>query len=212
VAAASVTTDPEIPSLSSILETALRQAGEHPLRLGDLLDQAADRGFGLLMLVLGLPMLIPVLPPGSSTVVGPIYAAFAIQMLRGSGRPWLPAPLRERVLSPRTVQLLRDRGLPMIRALERWSRPRGFWPGERIGVRIVAVAMLLMGLILLGPFPFLNTPPAVAVMLLGVGLLNRDVLFLLAGLVVAAASLAILLLTVGLLVGLLAFLRGLLRW
>jgi hypothetical protein len=208
--AAPVTTDSEIPSLSSILEAALHRAGDAPLRLGDLLDQTAERGFGLLMLLLGLPMLIPVLPPGSSTVVGPIYAVFAIQMLRGSGRPWLPAPLRDRVLSPRAVQLLRDRGLPMVRAVERWSRPRGFWPGERVGVRIVAVATLLMGLILLGPFPFLNTPPAVAVMLLGVALLNRDVVFLLAGLAVAAASLGILLVTVGLLVSLIAALRGLL--
>ncbi|MDR7483647.1 MAG: exopolysaccharide biosynthesis protein [Armatimonadota bacterium] len=208
--AANAPTDAEIPSLSSILEGALTRAGPHPLRLGDLLDETAERGFGLLMLLLGLPMLIPVLPPGSSTVVGPIYAVFAIQMLRGSGRPWLPRSLQNRTLSPRAVQLLRDRGLPMIRAIERWSRPRGFWPGERVGVRIVAVAMLFMGLILLGPFPFLNTPPAVAVMLLGVALLNRDVVFLLAGLAVAAVSVGILLVTVGLLVSLLAFLRAVL--
>lgn len=205
--AADAPTDREIPSLSSILEGALTRAGSRPLRLGDLLDQTAERGFGLLMLLLGLPMLIPVLPPGSSTVVGPIYAVFAIQMLRGSGRPWLPRSLQDRVLSPRAVHILRDRGLPMIRAIERWSRPRRFWPGERVGVRIVAVATLVMGVILLGPFPFLNTPPAVAVMLLGVALLNRDVVFLLAGLAVAAVSVGILLVTVGLLVSLLAFLR-----
>jgi hypothetical protein len=133
------------------------------------------------MLILGLPMLIPLLPPGSSTVVGPIYAIFAVQMLAGSRTPWVPARFRNRCLSTETIRALRERGVPLIRAAERLSRPRGFWLGERLTLRLIGVVVLLMGVILVSPLPFLNTLPAVSVMLLGMALINRDSIFMLAG-------------------------------
>jgi hypothetical protein len=177
--------------LSVVIEAVLNEAELRPVRLGDLVDRTADRGYGLLLMVLGLPMLIPFLPPGSSTLVGPIYAAFAVQMLRGSQRPWIPRRFREAVLAGGTVKALRDRGLPVIRALERLSRPRGLWVSEAIMIRAVGVMVLLMGLVLLSPLPFLNTLPAVSVMLIGMGLLNRDAVFALAGMAVGTASLGL---------------------
>jgi hypothetical protein len=180
----------EIP-LSAVIEAVLNEADRRPVRLGDLIDRTADRGYGLLLMVLGLPMLVPFLPPGSSTLVGPIYAAFAVQMLRGSNRPWMPNRFRNAVLARRTVRTLRLRGLPLIRTVERFSRPRGLWVSERLMLRAVGVMVLLMGLILVSPLPFLNTLPAVSVMLIGMGLLNRDALFVLAGMAVGVASLGI---------------------
>ena len=50
----------EIP-LSQVIEAVLAEAGTQPVRVGDLIDRTAERGFGLLMMILGLPMLIPVL-------------------------------------------------------------------------------------------------------------------------------------------------------
>lgn len=186
----------EIP-LSTVLEAILDSAGMHPLRLGELVDRTAERGFGVLLLVLGLPMLIPFLPPGSSTVVGPIYAAFAVQMLSGSRHPWLPQRLRDRVLSRRTVMILRRRGIPLIRSAERLSRPRGLWLREGVVLRLTGVMVFLMGLLLLSPLPFLNTAPAFSVMLIGMGLLNRDAVFITAGMLMGGASLAMIGLSAG---------------
>jgi hypothetical protein len=180
----------EIP-LSQVIEALLDEAARRPVRLGDLIDQTADRGYGLLLMILGLPMLIPFLPPGSSTLVGPLYAAFAVQMLAGAPRPWIPHRFRGWVLAAGTVSALRRRGLPVIRAFERLSRPRGLWVHERIMLRVVGVMVLLMGLVLLSPLPFMNTLPAIAVMLIGLGLLNRDAVFVVAGLTVGTASLAL---------------------
>jgi hypothetical protein len=177
--------------LSAVIEAVLNEAERHPVRFGDLVDRTADRGYGLLLMILGLPMLIPFLPPGSSTLVGPIYAAFAVQMLRGSHHPWMPQRFREAVLAGGAVRVLRDRGLPVIRTLERLSRPRGLWVSEAIMMRAVGVMVLLMGLVLLSPLPFLNTLPAISVMLIGMGLLNRDALFALAGMAVGTASLGL---------------------
>ena len=177
--------------LSAVIAAVLDEAEIRPVSLGDLIDRTADRGYGLLLLLLGLPMLIPFLPPGSSTIVGPVYAAFAIQMLTGVRRPWVPQRFRNRVMARSTVRALRNRGLPLIRKVERLSRPRGLWVSERVVLRAVGVMVLLMGIVLLSPLPFLNTLPALSVMLIGVGLLNRDALFVLAGMAVGLISLGL---------------------
>jgi hypothetical protein len=200
----------EIP-LSQVIEQVLVQAGAQPVRVGDLIDRTAERGFGLLLLILGLPMLIPILPPGSSTIVGPIYAAFAVQMLSGATRPWVPHNLRDHVLSNRTLEIHRRRGIPIIRAAERLSRPRGIWLEDRLTLRIVGIVVLLMGVILLSPLPFLNTLPALSVMLLGMSLLNRDAAFMVAGFLVAGVSIGLIGVSAGVIIALIERLRILLR-
>ncbi|MDR7521977.1 MAG: exopolysaccharide biosynthesis protein [Armatimonadota bacterium] len=194
--------------LSALIEAFLDEAQTRPVRFGELIDRTAERGYGLWMIVLGLPMLIPVLPPGSSTVVGPIYAVFAVQMLLGQPRPWVPVRLREMVLGARAVRALRERGVPWIRRLERLSRPRWAVVPERVVLRAAGVMVFLMGVILLSPLPFLNTLPAIAVMLIGMGLLNRDALFMLAGLGVGVVCLALVGLSAGLIVVMIQRLRA----
>lgn len=193
--------------LSAVLEAILDGTGTHPLRLGELVDRTAERGFGILLFVLGLPMLIPILPPGSSTIVGPIYAAFAVQMLSGSRHPWLPQRFRNWVLSRQGVSILRRRGIPMIRAAERLSRPRGLWLREGVVLRLAGAMVFLMGLLLLSPLPFLNTAPAFSVMLIGMGLLNRDAVFMTAGMLVGGASLAMIGLSAGMILVLIQRIR-----
>jgi hypothetical protein len=183
-----------------VLEGVLNEADVRPVSLGELLDRTADRGFGLVLILLGLPMLIPFLPPGSSTLVGPIYAMFAIQMIRGGQQPWVPRRFRDWVLQERTARVLRERGLPLVRRAERFSRPRQLWLGENVTVRIVGVVVFLMGVILLSPLPFLNTLPALSVMLIGMGMLNRDFVFMAAGIIVGGISLGLIGLSAGLIV------------
>lgn len=201
---------PQAP-LSEVIDSILRDTNEGSITLGDLVACTGERGFGVMMVILGLPMLIPILPPGSSTIVGPIYAISAVQMLRGAQSPWVPRGLRDRVLSATAVRILRQRGVPLIRAAERWSRPRGIWFAERLVVRLVGGMLLLMGLILLGPFPLLNTPPAISVMLMGIALLNDDILFLLAGILVGGISIGILGFSVELIITLFRHLKGFLN-
>jgi hypothetical protein len=186
------------------LEGVLSDADVRPVSLGELLDRTADRGFGLVLILLGLPMLIPFLPPGSSTLVGPIYATFAVQMIRGGQQPWIPRRLREWVLQGATARILRTRGLPWVRRAERLSRPRTWWLDEAVTVRVVGVIVFLMG-----PLPFLNTLPALSVMLIGMGMLNRDFVFVAAGIVVGGLSLGLIGLSLGLILVLFGRLRSL---
>lgn len=171
--------------LSVVIADTLR---DQAVTVGELADRAAERGFGLLMVLLALPTMIPVLLPGTAAFIGFLYILLAVQMLIGLRVPWLPARVRKYHLSLGTVQALQQRAVPFMRRIERLSRPR-WLTAEALVTRLVAVVVLLLGIVLFSPLPFLNTIPALTVLVLGIGLLNRDGIFLLLGLAMAAGVL-----------------------
>lgn len=202
-----VTPEPPGPEpLSAVLLDELTE--DETVTLGELRDRLARRGFGLLMIVLALPTLIPVLPPGSAAFIGLLYILLSLQMLVGREVPWLPSRVSRIRLSARTITALRDRGVPFLRRIERFSRPRPLLVDERLAARAVALVVLLLGVILLTPLPFLNTLPALAVMLMGIGLLNRDGMFIAAGLLITTAVLLVIGFGVGTLYALFSRLFG----
>jgi hypothetical protein len=87
-----------VPAVTSSVKITQLLAGvfmeERELTVGGIVDAIEDRGFGFLLLVLALPTLVPILPPGSATVVGFLYVPLALQMRSGAQRPWLPKRIR----------------------------------------------------------------------------------------------------------------------
>ncbi len=181
----------EIKPLSAILLDELTE--DEPVTLGELRDRLARRGFGLLMIVLALPTFIPFLPPGSAAVIGLLYVLLSLQMLFGKDEPWLPKRIGQYRLSARTITALRTRAIPFLRRVERFSRPRALPLDEPVVSRGVALVVLVLGVVLFAPVPFLNTLPALAVLLMGIGLLNRDGIFIAAGFLLTVLTVLILL-------------------
>jgi len=185
------------PPISVVLDQLL--ATEKHITIGEIVDRIDERGFGLLMLVLGLPTFFPLLP-FASPVVGSLYMLLALRLIIGMDRPWLPGFVRRRELSAATLEVLRRRGIPLVRRIERFSRPRFRVLNNPVVVRIAAVNVFVMGLVLLSPALFLNALPALSVMFIGLGLLNDDGIFLLVGLAVGVMVIGIFSATVGLIV------------
>lgn len=196
-------------TLSAILAEMLR--GDDPVTVGELADRVQRRGFGVLMIVLALPTFIPVLPPGVAVVVGLMYFLLGVQMLWGLPQPWLPQRVRAYRLTGRGLRRLRERGVPLLRRLEELSRERPLPIDEGIITRAIAVVMCVIGVILVLPIPFFNTLPALSVLALGVGLLNRDALFLVAGLAIASGAIAVVVFGAGALWAVYEWLRDRLR-
>jgi len=172
-------------TLSVTLHSVLSVRTGCHISIGELMSRIAERGFGMLLVLLALPTLFPVLPPGSAATIGLIYTIIGVQMLLGRKYPWLPQRVRNYRLSENTAHKLRERGVGFFKTLERFSRARWMFMETPLMLRLVALTVVLMGFILFTPLPFMNTLPAFAVMLLGAGLLNRDGIFLLAGLLLS---------------------------
>jgi len=150
--------------------------------LGEVLDKAGDRGYGFLLILLAIPAFIPILPPGTSGVLGALMSIVALQMLFGLKQPWFPKRWRNKVLSPKVVQALQTRGVAILRQIERVSHPRGRrFTRNGLILRLSALVVIGLALVLSSPMPFMNTLPALGVLFIGVGLANHDIYFLSAG-------------------------------
>lgn len=178
--------NPPQQRLSELFLGTLDTDANGTVSVKEVLQRAGDRGYGLLLILLAIPAFIPVLPPGTSTVLGLLMSLVAVQMLFGRPVPWVPARWRRHRLAPQTVIALQTRGVALLQRLERISRPRGRWLVRNgVMLRWQALLILFMALVLSSPLPFLNTLPALGVLLIGTGLLNHDAYFLAAGNLIA---------------------------
>ena len=175
--------------LSEDLAALRLQSDGKSLTVDDLEKSLQGRGFSILLLLLALPFcVIPV--PGLSTPFG--FAVFIIGLRLAAGlKPWLPAFILRKKIPPARLRTVLDGGIRFAKTMEKLVKPRWRflqrWPGmlNLIGLSIASGGLLLL---LPLPTPFSNTIPAWAVVLLSVGMMERDGLFVLLGHIMTLAS------------------------
>lgn len=175
--------------LSQVLIELAERDGER-VAIGDLIDALSDRSFGPLLLLFAAPNILP-LPPGSSTIFAVPLILLAVQLLLGRRRAWLPRWLRDRSLQRSTFETMAIKLQPYLQRVERLARPRYWLMPETIAERFTGFVVLVMALVLVLPIPFGNYLPAWAVLLISLGLSERDGVWLGIGTVTAAASLGL---------------------
>lgn len=186
--------DPPAPqpegSIADLIEALPRRLPPGSLRLRQLLDALGDRGLASVLFVLTIPQVLPTPLLLSNLLALPILAV-AVQMLLGRHLPWLPAWALERPLSRDGLERGCARLVPLLRRVESLIRPRlGFvwsrWSGPLLGAACLAIALVSVA-----PLPFTGWAPGWALLLIALGLLQRDGLLVLVGLGVGAAAVAL---------------------
>jgi hypothetical protein len=144
---------------------------------------------GTWLLLMAVPCLLPV--PGVGTVLGLGMAALAAAMWRGQSSACLPRRVAELELSrtwaQRVLGMLAsaycvDGRLARARLSHLASPERRSWTAAAIG---------LMAFIVVMPIPFGNVLPALALMLIGLGLVFRDGVAVVLGLAMAALAMCV---------------------
>ncbi|MEM6678307.1 MAG: exopolysaccharide biosynthesis protein [Pseudomonadota bacterium] len=195
----------EAPEIS-ISERLARLAGDaesEDVTLGWILDQLHERAFGLFLLLLALPCCIPFLYGIPQIVALPLLFV-AAQIVAGRRVPWLPEKLRNRRVQSASLADLARRAGPWLARLEALSRPRITALTRPPTDRIVGCALLLFSASILVPLPGTNTVPGFAVVLVAMGLLQRDGLLVAGGSVIGTVWIATLLVAGATLVSLLS--------
>lgn len=160
-------------SASAMLEDLIEAFPGAKVSVGDLLDQLDARAYGMLLLVLALPMCVPNVP-GISTIFGILMLFPAIGMVVGARRLWAPAKLREREIDGDILRHTLRLAIPALKRVEYLIRPR-LSSLTRFPMTIaVGLQTLLMALILILPIPFANWPPGMTVAMTALALLQRD--------------------------------------
>ena len=168
----------------SLVESLAAAAGPEGLTLREIRDRLDERAYGLMILILAIPCLVPALY-GVPQIVGIPILLLAGQMLMGRQEPWLPAAALNRRVSKAWLDRMADVASQRMRWFERLSRPRLTLFTTGWAERAAAAFMILATLTII--LPLTNTVPSVALSLLSVGLIQRDGVFVAAGAAVAVA-------------------------
>jgi len=177
--------------LSQVVADFARDPERTVITIADLLGAIGDRAFGALLLLFAAPNAIPVSLPGVSTVLGTPIVFLALQLMLGRNAPWLPAFLSRRAMPRAAFAHAIDVVLPWLQRAERLLKPRLCWLASGPVERLIGLVCLVLATVLALPIPFGNMPPALAICVLALALLEKDGLATLLGLAVAAVALFI---------------------
>ncbi|MFK8252515.1 exopolysaccharide biosynthesis protein [Ancylobacter terrae] len=181
--------EPPAARLSDILLLLARDDSRERIAVADLLALLQDRAFGALMFIFALPNVLPT-PPGTSAVLGAPLVFLTAQLALGM-RPWLPKLIAERSMARKDFAAVIERAVPWLVRAERLLAPRlGVFtrPPAEYAVGIVC---FVLAVVLTLPIPLGNMLPALAICMMALGILERDGLWILGGLVATALSLVV---------------------
>lgn len=167
-----------------------RFAAEH-VRLDEVLAVLGRRGFAGLLLVLVAPQFLP-WPLGMSQVLAVLLLPVAGQMAVGRRQVWLPGWLLARQIPRGRLLRVAEALVPVLRRLERVVRPRTRFVATPWGERVIGLCALVLAVALMVPVPLVSWLTAFALVVLSLGLIERDGLAVLAGVGLGAAAVAIL--------------------
>jgi len=171
-------------TLKETFSNIQRVLPDNGVTLAMVLELVGKESFLVLSAFLSLPFLAPVSIPGVSTVFGAIILLIGISLVLDRP-PCLPTRFMTHVLPSDKLRTCLSRGLIWIHRLEKISHRRiSIFCQRHLMSRVNGLAVVLSALLLMAPLaflPFSNTLPALAILLLSIGILQHDGVFVLLG-------------------------------
>jgi hypothetical protein len=155
---------------SDVLLTLIEYTNQSEVTLRSLTERLGDRTSGMLLVLVAIFSVIPFV----SLIVGPLITILGLQMAVGLTKMWLPRSILDWQLPPGGVRTALCIFEPKVRAIERYVRPRWQFTEAPIVDRINGIIIAVLGMIIALPIPLANLGPALVLVLLGLGLMERD--------------------------------------
>ena len=150
------------------LRALLDREGE--TRIGDLLHAAKEQTYGLLILLLALPSLIPGINVGTAPLGGLAMIWIGLQMVFGKRHPYLPNRIRNQCIQKGRLKEALARLEGFLDRFGGEDRTRRTLNQRWMGLLVTWTALLLTIPV---PLPFGNILPASILALLGAALLEE---------------------------------------
>jgi hypothetical protein len=172
---------------------------DQPKTLGALADTFGERSFAIAILLLMFPSAMPIPTGGITHIFEVVTIIIAVQMVFARHTIWLPKRWRARSLGAATTGKAIPFIIRRIRWFEKFSKPRlrflfrRRWFEQVLGIVIIAFTI---GAILAPPFSGLDTLPSLGVVVITLGILLGDPIFIAAGVVIGTGGI-VLIITLG---------------
>jgi hypothetical protein len=174
--------------ISDILKTLPENFTKERTSIANLKEALSTRAYGVLLLVLALPNLIPIPAPGLSLILGAPLFLVTFQLMLGLKNPWFPSFISRRYIKTAQLKKVCNRIIPYMQKLEIIIEPRLIYLTTNTANRLIAIICLVLSLMIMMPIPFGNALPALAICLFAIGILQRDGYFIIAGLIITLLS------------------------
>lgn len=169
-------------TLLQTIEVLADAAPEEGFSLREIFDRLDESAFGAGLFLLALPCCIPFLY-GVPQVVALPMLALAFQMVIGREEPWLPSGLASRKIDRKGLTQMATGGRKWFGWIEAIIRPRFSVITGRRSERVIGFFLFLFSTSILTPLPMTNTVPGMAVAITSFGLMQKDGLAVIAGLI-----------------------------
>ncbi|NLB19022.1 MAG: exopolysaccharide biosynthesis protein [Syntrophomonadaceae bacterium] len=147
---------------------------EKTLTVEDIITAFGSQSFGLVFIIMALPLVIP-LPPGVGFIPAGLLCVWAIQRSWGGTFLWLPRKIARHKLSAKFINNIETKAIPFCERLEEKFFSSG--PTRRLSemeIRIASMMVAALSILIMLPTPGLNSIFAALIILLGITVLNSN--------------------------------------
>jgi len=156
--------------------------------LAEIVSGLGDRGLGVLIAIFALPNILPSAVPFGNVPTGIPPLIFAIQLALGVDHLILPGFLARRTVGTQWLRAIAPRVASVLSWFERLLTPRMEWVTDPRAERIVGIIAIVLAMVSTLPIPFGHNLPALGLVLIGLGLIERDGLAILIGAAIGMAG------------------------
>mgnify|MGYP003666282790 FL=1 len=182
-------TTASIPAQRTLLQTLEAMAARAPedgFTLHEIMDQLDESAFGAGLFFLALPCCIPFLY-GVPQVVSLPMMALAGQMAVGREQPWMPEKFGHRKIDRKGLTQMATGGRKWLGWIETFAKPRLTGITGKKSERVIGFFLCLFSASILVPLPMTNTVPGFGVALTSFGLMQKDGLMVIGGMIIGSA-------------------------
>lgn len=172
--------------LSEILSEIAADTSEERISLARLMEAMEARAYGALILIFAFPNILPS-PPGLAGLLGLPLLFLSARMMLGQ-TPWLPQFIASRSVPRASFAAVIDRATPWLERAERLLRQRLALLTTGPAQQVLGLFCLILTIILVIPIPLGNLAPSFAMCLIALGVLERDGLWVILGVVAGVAA------------------------
>ncbi|MBP6366108.1 MAG: exopolysaccharide biosynthesis protein [Nitrosomonas sp.] len=177
---------------SDFLAVVVVENKNEAMTVGEIKNALHERGFGILMAIAAFPICIPLpVPPGYTTIFSIPLFIFSIQMVLGMQAPWLPAWIEKKYVKRSSLEKLIAKANPWLKKIEERMQPRMTYISVHTWERIIGIFSFVFAVAVALPIPLVNFPPGLGILVMSLGLLNRDGVTILIGMIIGTIGIGI---------------------
>lgn len=182
------------PRTSQVLCDFAQRLNVPRVSVAEIVSALADRGLGVLIAIFALPNIFPSTVPFGNVATGLPVVVFSVQLTLGMQHLILPNFIGLLSVRSGIVKAVAPRVAKVLSWVERLLHPRQAWVTGAVAERIVGAICILLSVVSTLPIPLAHNLPAFGLMLIGLGLIERDGIAILAGLAIGLFGVGLLLL------------------